>query len=63
MQTKTRKERYIYFVRHGQRRDHVSLDHPEYLNDTPDSPLTILGLKQAAEVGTFLAKTLPADAK
>ena len=47
--------RHLFIVRHGQRKDHLPVEYPEFKNH-PDSPLTPLGWQQAQETGNFLKK-------
>ena len=50
------KCRYLFVIRHGQRKDHRLDLYPEYKGHL-DAPLTPLGFEQAAETGTYV-KTL-----
>ena len=49
--------RYLYVVRHGQRKDHDLEKYPEF-EGHPDAPLTKLGHAQAEEAGIELKKRL-----
>lgn len=50
-------DRYVFVFRHGQRKDHVLEEYPEFKHH-PDSPLTPLGYQQAREVGQRLKKEI-----
>ena len=53
----TDKVRFLFVVRHGQRKDMKPLEYPEYVGH-PDAPLTPLGHEQAKESGVFIMKKL-----
>ena len=53
----TAKTRYLFVVRHGQRKDHLPDEYPEYRGH-PDAPLTPIGHKQALETATHLKRYL-----
>ncbi|HSJ87199.1 MAG TPA: phosphoglycerate mutase family protein, partial [Anaerolineales bacterium] len=45
----------LYFIRHGQSVNNANWGKPKYV-ETPDAPLTEIGLEQAQSVANFLQK-------
>ena len=52
-----KRTRVVFMVRHGQRKDHLPKEYPEYVGH-PDSPLTPLGHSQASEAGKEIERRI-----
>lgn len=51
------KTRYLFVVRHGERKDHLPYDYPEFAGH-PDAPLTPKGHEQADATGRFIKQAI-----